>query len=94
MDSNSYLLLINLNATMGQLESGTNSDVDSSKEKSGAGEIEKAQQTESNTNDEKYNKAISSKEAILKALKKKGKSKPSDTAPRIPAGICHAKHHY
>jgi hypothetical protein len=76
---------------MGQLESGPNSDVDSSEEKSGAGEIEKAQQTESNTNDEKYNKAISSKEAILKALKKKGKSKLSDTAPRLPAGICHAK---
>jgi hypothetical protein len=73
---------------MGQFESEPNSDVDSS---SGAGEIETAQQTESNTNGEKYNKAISSKEAILKALKKKGKSKLSDTAPRLPAGICHAK---
>lgn len=74
---------------MGQLESGPQIDSDveneSSEEKSGSEETETTQNTESNTNDEKYNKAISNKEATLKALKKKGKSKPSG-ASRVPPG--------
>jgi hypothetical protein len=75
---------------MGQLESGPQFDSDvenkSAEEKSGSEETEATQNTDSNTNDEKFNKAISNKEATLKALKKKGKSTPSDTASRVPPG--------
>lgn len=75
---------------MGQLESGPQIDSEvenqSGEEKSGSEETETTQNTESNTNDEKFNKAISNKEATLKALKKKGKSKASDTESRVPPG--------
>jgi DMSO/TMAO reductase YedYZ molybdopterin-dependent catalytic subunit len=75
---------------MGQLESGPQFDSDvenkSAEEKSGSEETEATQNTDSNTNDENFNKAISNKEATLKALKKKGKSTPSDTASRVPPG--------